>query len=522
MSSAFDRKTEKINRREERARKEQQEKRRIRIIAVTVIVIFALLVAGALVINSKFIRRSVTAITIGGVNFSAAEFDYFYNNAYNEYSQYMNTNLGDYAASYLPVEGQSHSSQIQNFETGETWADYFINYTIDQISGMVKYYNAAMAAGYELPDEARASIDDEIAMYRLYAELYQYPSLDAFLQQNVGTYMNEKCLRNVIDFAITATTYSQHIHDSFTYSQGELDGYYSENRDSLDSFTYRYFLVKSETVTRDDYESDEEYDEVNEAALAEAREFASLILQGVVTEEDFIDAAREYSEADYADPDSTLRVYPGSWLGSSTYGPWMQEEGRQFGDVTTSDISTGTYVVFFIDRDANEYVMPEMRQILIQRSEVNADDYLDGEYDPEYIEAVENSDPEAWARAQTVMDLFIEGGATEEKLIELMADNSDDTTEGGLYKEITRNSANNKMVPEIENWLFAPERKIGDYALIRTEAYGYHLVYFMGYGERYRDFLADDALREGDYTAWEESLAPVEAVKQWAFKFTSH
>ena len=224
MSSAIEKKTEKVNRREARAEKERKEKRKIRIIAVTVIVVFALLVAGALFINSKLVRRSVTAITIGGVKFTSAEFDYFYNRAYNEYKEYFTSQLGDYAAGYLPTEGVAHSRQIQDSETGETWADFFTSYTIDQLSELVKYYNAAMASGYTMPDDTREAIENEIATYMMYAEAYGEPSLDSFLQKYIGPYMNEKTMRNVMEFSGIAGAYSEYVRDSFTYSNEEITG----------------------------------------------------------------------------------------------------------------------------------------------------------------------------------------------------------------------------------------------------------------------------------------------------------
>ena len=524
MSGVFDKKADKINRREERTKKELQEKKKIRIITIIVVIVFALLVAGALFINSKFIRRSMTAVTIGGINFSAVEFDYFYSNAYSEYENYFTSMLGDYASAYLPSSDAPHSSQIQNSETGETWADYFNAYTIGQLSEMVQYYNAAMATGFTISDETRASIESELDYYRAYAEMYGY-TFETFLQMYFGNYMNEKCLRNVLNFANTAIAYGEYKRNSFTYADGEIAEYYSENKDTLDNFTYRYFLVSAETVSRDDYATDEEYEAARQADLTEAGDIAAMIADGINSEEDFIAAAAAYNGDIYEDHDSTLMNYPGSSLTGDyapSYASWLLDEGRQYGDYASYNTETGSYVLFFIERDSNEYLMTEMRQILIMRGEVNPDDFTLGEDDPEYLEALANADIEAKARAEEVVNMFIEGGATEEKLIELMPDYSDDTTEGGFYDLISKSTANNKMMPEIEEWLFDPQRQVGDYELIRTEAYGYHFVYFAGFGERYCDYLAKEGLRNNDFQAWQDALEPVDSVKHWAFMFTSH
>jgi len=214
---------------------------------------------------------------------------------------------------------------------------------------------------------------------------------------------------------------------------------------------------------------------------------------------------------------------------------------RAYGNVTSIDVDSGSYIVFFVNRDNNQYRMTEMRQILFLRDSIseemfhNHDDghgHTDDDFDEAaYIEARESADAEVRRHAETVVRMFIEGGATEAVLLELMAEFSDDPTEGGFYDLISKNAANRKMVPEIEAWLFAPGRKAGDYELIRTEAYGYHFVYFVGHGERYCDYLALEGLRDSygstlvtgmrdrDYAVWTDRLKPAEAVKQWAFMF---
>ena len=528
MSGSFDRKSSGADRRQARIQKEQKEKKKTRIIAVSVTVVLALLFLGAAFLNSKYIRRNMTAATIGDVNFTAVEFDYFFKIFHQEYENWVNEQFGEMAgmSGMLPQSGVSLSKQIYDEETGETWADYITEYAVSQLSVMVQYYSAAKAAGYVLPDEMRAELDDQIAYVKMYAEIYGFPSFDYFLQQNYGINMNEKCYRKISEFIFTANAFSENVRDLPEYSQAALESHYNENRDTLDIFTFRYILVGSETVLKDDFDTDEEFDAAKEAALEEARQQAALIAAGIETEDDFINAAREYDEESFDDPDSTLRSYPGSWLGSY-YGPWMREGERVYGDLTNEDMTSGTYIVFFISRDDNSYRMTEMRQILILREDVHDEYFGDEEHDHDheddagFLEALEWADAEARGRADVVMNLFREGGATESRLLELMADYSDDTTEGGFYDNIHKDpTTQGKMVQEIEDWLFDESRQYGDYEMIETEAYGYHLVFFMGHGDRYCDVLADNEMRTNDYNAWQEGLAPVEFSKRWAFFFT--
>ena len=526
MSGLFDNKTDKTNRRVERTRKEEREKRRVRIITLIVVAALVIITGAALFINSRFVRRSMAAITIGGVNFSAAEFDFFYYNTYNEYAQSL-SQLGDFASEYLPSNDRLHSNQILDPETGETWADYFVEYTITSLSRQVQFYNAAMAAGYRLPAESLEAIDSEVEYYAYIALMGGYPSLDSYLQNIFGNNMNEASLRTALVFAYTASAYNELMFNAFTFTEQQLAEHYLENRDDYDNFAYRTFLVKSETVSEDDYETEEEYSEALGEAQAQAYAKAteiidSISIEGISSEEDFIEAARQYSD-DYSNPGSTLMVIPGSELNSTDIG-WLLDEGRRYGDMAAilSDNDSGCFVLFFISRDPNEYPLVGMRQILVLRGAVDVVMYVDGINDPEYLEALENAEEDARIRAEYILDVFVEGGHTEDWLIDMMEEHSDDTTEGGYYYPISKSHALNKLVPEIEDWLFEPDRQYGDYKLIRSAAHGYHLVFFMEHGERYCDFIAEGTLRNDAYTAWRDGLEEVDFQKHWAFMFTQH
>jgi hypothetical protein len=157
------------------------------------------------------------------------------------------------------------------------------------------------------------------------------------------------------------------------------------------------------------------------------------------------------------------------------------------------------------------------------RESVDPEEFIFGEDDPDYIAALALADHVAMERAETALAIFIAGGETEEALIGLMEDHSDDNTEGGYYTNIskypyqTAHVSAMKVVPEIEEWLFDDARVIGDSELVRTEAFGYHLLYFTGFGERFSDIIAEDMLRTQEHNAWRDNLADVIPVKHRAF-----
>ncbi|MCL2402214.1 MAG: hypothetical protein FWC90_06185 [Oscillospiraceae bacterium] len=516
----------KIERRQARSRQEETKKKRVRLISILVIVALAIAFSGALFLNSNYIRRNFPAVTVGGRDFTAAEFDFFFIHAYFDYQQAVVDQMGGFVPGMMPEPGWPLRSQIQNHTTGETWADFFNDLTITQIAELVELYSAAMDYGYVLRDGSRAVMDEEIEMLMMMAE-WEGISFTAHLRNIYGRSVNERVFREMSEFMFTANSFNEYMWDTFAYTPEALSEFYEENIDMFDNFTYRIFLFRAETVNMVDFESTEEFEEAREQALESARVQAAAIAAGIETEEDFIAAASAFDDIEFGEPDSTLRVFPGEWLGG-VYGPWMRDPSRTFGDITTEDIPTGTHVIFFINRDSNEYRMVDMRQILFSREQSMFIDFDDIEDDDARQEAMDmfqqmemQAEMDVRLRAEAVYNLFVEGGATEELLLELMAEHSDDHTEGGLYTDISKVITQNKLVPEIEEWLFAPGRDIGDFALIRTEDFGYHLVFFTGFGESYRDFIADARMRDRDHAEWFENLEPVGNARRWAFFLTS-
>ncbi|MDR0491273.1 MAG: peptidyl-prolyl cis-trans isomerase [Oscillospiraceae bacterium] len=514
MSATETKKPGGVGRREARALQEKKEKRKIRVTTISIVAVLALLFIGALFLNSKITRRNLVAITVGSVDFTAAEYDYFFFSSYFNYSNYINQQMGESAESMLPKRGTPLASQVHDYETGETWADFFKDMALEQMNEIVLYYEEATRNGWEIPEEDRGKTDEEIANMKSTAVMFGYSSVDKFLQEYYGPSINEKSFRKLAEFINFASLYSKYKFDSFPYSNEDLETYYDENKDELDVFTFRYMSITPESVVESDFESAEEYEEALAAAQSDAETKAAEIAAGIISEEDFIAAAREYDADRYPEDDSTLmEEYSGETL-YGDYKAWLAEAEREQGDVTSINSESGIYVVYYISRDNNTYLMTEMRQILINRETIDVEEYE--HEDDAYNEALAVMESEAKERADSVLAQFIEGGATEEKLIELMEENSDDTTEGGLYTDIYKKM----MVPEIDSWLFDPARQIGDYESIRTESYGYHLVYFMGFGKRYCDFTSDSRMREADYAEWKDSLGTPTVTEHWAMRLT--
>jgi len=520
MSGMFEQKQDKANRRLARAQKEEKSKKRTKIIAISVTTVFAILLIVSLLVNSNYIRRTLPVITIDGVNFTTAEYEYFFNMAYMDYANFMSQfeGMGD----SLPDRSRPLSTQVYDHTTGETWADLISEVAYGRMVSLASLHNAAKVSGFALTAEQIAAIEEDVEMVSLEADMYGFPSVDSLLQQMYGNSMSLRVYRNILEFTSLASFYSLHVRESFEYSTQELIEYYAKNADDLDVINYRAFTVYGYYPDSEDYDSEDEFEAAAALALADAYATASSIADTIESEDDFILMAMDYELDSYSEPDSTLRMSQGASLDADT-APWLLDTTRVSGDVTAIQTSQGAAIVYFISRDDNDYQTVGMRQLLILRDSPDPEEFPDGENDPDYLEALEQAENYAWERADLVNALFAAGGKTEAVLIDLIAEHSDDTTEGGYYTDISKYPYQGtdframKVVAELEDWLFDESRAVGDSELIYTSDYGYHLVYFMGLGERFSKLIADDMIRTADHDAWVESLPVGEPVKRGAY-----
>ncbi len=507
-----------MNTAKKRQNKEDERARKLARNAVVTVIVVAVLFVGALFINSDYLRQEFAAVRIGSVKYSVTDFNYYYQNLYQQYYSSL-SGSGELASAMLPEQGQSLKSQIYDEETGETWADFFKEMTLEQMKEDNKILVEALAADYELTEEDNATIEEELESIRAMAYNYGYPDLDGYLKAAYGKGMDEDAFREALERAHVVVSYSNYVNDSFTYTADELESFYTENQDKMDTFTYRYFHISIEDVNKSDYEEEADYDAAKEAAIDETEEQAKAYAAGITDEAGFIEAARDYDPETNAEDSATLRNYQGELLGS-TYGDWLKDAGRAEGDVSTFRSTNGTYVVYYISRSDNHYNTVNARMILCPPETVNAEDYAEDETTEAYDAAVEAARQAAEDTAGDILTYLETNGGTEDAFIdqtEFYAGTIQvDDEQSGLFEEIY----NGQMAGEVNDWLFDASRAAGDYELIYSEDIGYYLVYFVSTGDLYSNILADEDLRVDDLQAWKDSLEVLEPTSTWLMTLT--
>jgi len=474
-------------------------------IALIVVVVLLVAFVGALIFNSAFLRRRVTAVEVAGVKFSAADASFFYREAITEYKNMVNqyaSILGDSAASMLPDESRSYANQM-NANSGTTWEYFFSDNAYASMLDLGAMYAEAQANGFALTAEEDVEFETDLALLEEQLLFYGFKSMNEYVKQVYANSITDKDFIRLTYMRYYVGKYAEFVNDSFVYSDAELAEYYQTNKDELDNFQFRYFIVNTVASSGDDVFT------VEDVAAAEAK--ANGYVASIKNEQEFIAAARENAAAD----DSTLRNNLGTAL-TATYAEWVRDASRRAGDitvipVTADDTNNSFYVLYYLGRDDNSYATKNYHEIVIAPKTVDITEFTDAEgvfdsegYDAAYTaaEAAAKTAAEghlATVKAESGVDSMV---AKIDELIE----NPLNEASGGAIENANKNDATDAAIRE---WIYDSARRAGDITLIEDASGNQHVVVFTGDGAAYRDYMSDARMRNADYTAWDESFNEV-------------
>lgn len=462
--------------------KEQAKSKRNWTIGIILVVFF---IALTLFLNSGFLFKNTAALRVNGEKVSPAEVNYYYgqqNLMYQQYSEYYGY---DFTSMYTKEE------QLESVEE-----------SIRQVKAYCSYANEN---GVTLTADEIAEIDESLASLEEQVVAGGYKNLDTYYTFNYGTGVTAKLVRSLMLEQTLAQKAYEAAQDSLTYTDEELEEYFTALNGEGESYAYDYYYLAAETVESEPDADGNTTSAATEETIAEAKATADAIVAaytGVEGETPAEKFAAAVADITGAEPYSTSNIQ-GSSL-NSIYKEWMMDASRQEGDVKAVENSSGNgyYVVMFRDHSDNHYNVVSMRHILIKAAEDE-----EGIITEEALTAAHDAAAEIYAEWQA-------GEKTEESFAALADEKTEDTGSqgnGGLYEDIYMG----EMVSEIESWLF-DGRKAGDTEIIDVQSSGYsgtHVVYFVGEGDLYSNILARDELVNDGMAEWEETvLAAVEVT----------
>lgn len=512
----------------------QQEAKKVKQMTILFVVVLALVLVAAITVlsiraynNSGIRERNTVALTIGNHDLTADEFNYYYFDSINSfYSQF--SGYGSYASAYAqaaygidmtkPLDEQTYDE-----DKGETWADYFIDKAQYSATSSYALYDEALANDFALSDEEQAALEEQFATITTTAkESYGYSSLKAYLKAMYGAGATVEGYKEYYTQNTIANAYATAYQDSITYTDEQYRAYESGKEVEYSSFSYAtYYIARSEFLTggTTDEDGTTTYTDAQYLqAEADAKETADALAEEATSLTSFNKAIAALDINKDSETEVTATVNEDTLYSSVTsyMRDWICDETREKGETTvienTTDVENddgtttqrinGYYVVLFLGSDDNNFLLPNVRHILVDFEGGTTDSSGNTTYTDEEKAATMES-------AEALLDEWKNGEATEDSFAALANEKSTDpgsNTNGGLYEKVYPG----EMLDEFNDWVFATGRKVGDTGVIQTSA-GCHIMYYSGESDiTFRDFMIRSNLLSEDITQWQTDL--VEAL----------
>lgn len=358
---------------------------------------------------------------------------------------------------------------------GKTWFDYFLDGAKSTATEILSICEAAKAAGFEMPEDAKAALDSTLATHKSNAEK-EGMTVEEYFKQNLGEVITPDVLRSVLEKSYYAQAYINDCVGKVDVSDTALEAAYNADPKIADKVDFVLLvldpqgLLESSKETSAESSSDEtapSYTEAElEAALNSCRTEASEIAKAV-GKEAFIQAAKNSLTTTFKmtsdDADNVIASceYTGQAYADD---PVIEKlfsikDGETF--VIEDEEGSVIYVGMLIKRNGKDETAAtrSVRHILFKHDTYKDDTVV-----------------------KQVYNEWVNGGATIEEFTRLAAEYSEDPgskDNGGLYEGVKPG----EMVDEFNDWLFDPARVVGDHAIVESKNFGWHIMYFEADGE---------------------------------------
>lgn len=486
---------------------QEDEQRKVEKRNNTLYAVIGVVVALALIVSvvwrTNIIPRTVSAATIDGEKYTAAEVNFYYQNTVSGFLQsyysvisYMGLDTS------VPMKEQTISESVapmMGVEAGITWYDFFMDQTLQQMAMIQSGLAAAEAEGFVYPASLQAQYDTGIAALEATAASSN-KSVTEYLQGNFGASITEEIYKTEFMRSLQFEFYMSAYEAGLTYSDAELDEAYEANKSKYDSVAYEVVAISgTATKTSDD---DEITDEETAAAKEAAKKAADEMLEDFKSGKSLSDLADANEKATYANYEA------GTYTGDVVTA-WLFEDGRKAGDSTVLESGNYYYVVSFGERFREDYNTINVRHILIQPAAGELASGAEG-----YEAEQEKLNAEAKAQAEEILAQWKAGEATEESFAKLAQEYSVDGSkyDGGLYTRVFKG----QMVTAFEDWCFDSSRKDGDTGIVETP-YGFHIMYFSGKDLPYWKSLVTTDLAGEGYNTYVTELTAASDIQSHNF-----
>jgi len=468
---------------------------------------------------------------------TVAEMSYFFMDSINQWYG----NYGSYAAYFGLDFTKPLGEQVYDQESGETWADCFLDMAVESAKSTYALYDAAMKAEYKLSEEESKELQALYDSMDDYAQKAGFDNAEDYLKEIYGECADVESYKAFFNVTAVAGAYYSHYADNLLdgYTDDDLLAFEGDKGYNYDSFTYASVYLDLDAFlvggTKDDSGkvtySDEELAAAKERAINAAKQLSATDINTVEklnTALAQVEQAMAEQKGESFDPQkanvATMNQNMMYAKVSSLMQGWLRDEIRVAGDITSlpyenvtndangAEVKTleGYYVVLFLSRNDNRFPLVNVRHILAA--------FEGGTVNNVTGQKVFTDAEKAAAKkvAEELLEQWLAGEATEESFADLANKHSDDGdgTTGGLYEDVYPG----QMVTNFNDWCFDESRKTGDYGIVESP-YGYHVMFYSGDSElTYRNQMVSNDKLNADLESWQKALNEAAKVEKIALE----
>ena len=468
-----------------------------------------------------------TAMKTDHYSVNNAQFMYLTYLTYNNYYQTYYENYSAYMSSFgldrsLPLSQQKYFGS----ET-QSWLDVCKSEVMSSLEQTLALCEAARAAGFELTDDDRQTIDDTIQSLKDFAKANNYSLSSAIAAMYGSKGIKKGDIKGVLEMQILASNYATKINEDYSYTEEQINKYYEENKLDFIKADYYSYEVKA------DYESDAT-DEEKEAAISAAKTKAEELNKRVEDGADFVTTIFEYKkELLTAELEAAQKAYDDAVAAgtvdttsetksseetaldnakkaledlteesvkkdvlteghtTSTSATKTEAEEWMFADTPAAD---GATKLVTGEESATMYQIvksayrDEYNTITIRELDIKLDDFSNEDAMKEYVEKIIadfNSGSE-------------KTGEAFDKLAEKYTDDKITVTARGEIKETKMSTSTDEQIAAVNDWLFSSDRKSGDVKYFTFDDEGASIYFFESTGRPAWLVSVDSAMRSKD------------------------
>ncbi len=457
-------------------------------------VVAAVVVIALLVWNSNLFQNRAAAVTINGESYTAADVNFYYFKNFQTGAYYYGM-MGMYDVTKAP------ENQIFDESTGMTWHEYFLEQSIENLRNEAAMAAEAAKAGYTMSEEGKAAMQKALLDLETGRVTSGYPSVDAYLKANLGGSMTKDKYIECLERSVLASEYAGSYADTLSCEQTELDSYYLDNKNNMDTYTATVFQFQASVETVDAEGktiemTEEEIAAKLEQSKKENKKLAEELMARLQAGEDAKALNDEYSEQ------LLYSTISQDVLGTSlngNYSEWMFDAERKAGDITMVEYAGSTTsnlynycVIRMENRFLDQQPTADIRHILVSAGS----------------EPTEEQYAEAMTKAEALVEEWKAAGSTEEKFAELAIANSADASsaEQGGFLNVSDYDGYGKAFVD---WALADGRKAGEIGFVKNDfsvTKGYHIMYYVGENAPYWEQVAESTLLNEQYGKWQSDI----------------